>query len=358
MLGIISHHIIVHSVEIQLAVSTPDGNHFNYPCFYKSVLILVAYTLLGQVGNAIFILLSGYFTCNDEKKIDLIKVSKKLLTQLAFASILLLLGSQIVHILMPDEYIYLEGPRIFNNLSWYAGYYFVVIVIAGLFLNQWLAKLDEKRYLTFLAVLFGLIQFSWSGGVLEGVIGNGRTVALGIFLYAFGGFLKKYKPFEKWKTGWFILVILFIYAVYFLSYYNELELKIEDYYMKDAGFEQFLPWQSNYSIVVIAMAAAVFELFRRLPEFRSKTINFLASATLMIYLLHDNDFFYSLWNLQDWIVMLRQDKVAFFTAFWGWSLGVFAIGLLAYIAYFGVCRLCKRIYDRAVIGNCKDTDGL
>lgn len=350
MLGIISYHIVVHSMIGQLALSPSDGNHFNYPCFYKSMLIPVAFSPLGQLGNALFILLSGYFTCSDVKKLDLVKISKKLLTQLAFASITLLVGPHVVHIFIPDEYTRIMNEGIFNSYFWFVGYYFILIVIAEFFLKRFLKKLDQKEYIVFLTVFFGLISFSFTGNMLDSLVINGRVLGIGIFLYALGGFLSKYRPLENLKTWVFIAAIVIMYAVVFLSYYNELEMKIEDYYIMDAGFEQFVPAYSNYDPVIIILSVAVFELFHRLPEFHSKIVNYLASTTLMAYLIHDNVFFYSLWDMQDWNLMLRDDKVAFFEAFGGWTIGVFVISALVYTGYLGVCKWFGLTYNKGLLG--------
>ena len=83
MLMIILHHITVHCVYVQLtditSINRLGNGLFNYPLFYKRLLILASMVPLGPIGNALFVLISGYFMISKEKKINLVKISKKLL---------------------------------------------------------------------------------------------------------------------------------------------------------------------------------------------------------------------------------------------------------------------------------------
>ena len=47
----------------------------------------------GLIGNALFILISGYFMVQKGKSIDLVKISRKLLMQLGFAAVGLLFAT-------------------------------------------------------------------------------------------------------------------------------------------------------------------------------------------------------------------------------------------------------------------------
>ena len=84
MLMIISYHIIIHCVNIQLtntvSIERLQNGWFNTPDFYNQLLMLALMMPLGLVGNAIFIMISGYFLA--DREIDMLKVSKKLLSQL------------------------------------------------------------------------------------------------------------------------------------------------------------------------------------------------------------------------------------------------------------------------------------
>ena len=68
MLMIILFHIVRHCVSIQLtdggSIARWGNGLFNYPAFYRKLLILVSIMPLGIIANAIFILISGYFMIN------------------------------------------------------------------------------------------------------------------------------------------------------------------------------------------------------------------------------------------------------------------------------------------------------
>lgn len=93
---------------------------------------------------------------------------------------------------------------------------------------------------------------------------------------------------------------------------------------------QTVPFYELYQLTPIIMAVVLFELFKRIPVFYSKTINYIGGATLMIYLVHDNDFFYSLWNSQDWISLLYYSPIKFMAKYIVWSMGVVLIGVVIY----------------------------
>ena len=97
MFMIISYHIILHCVNVQLvnlaSIEKLQNGWFNNPLFYKQLLALALMMPFGLVGNAIFIMISGYFLA--DKEIDMLKISKKLLSQLLFAAVTLVVASAI-----------------------------------------------------------------------------------------------------------------------------------------------------------------------------------------------------------------------------------------------------------------------
>ena len=143
MLMIIIFHMVRHCVNIQLT----DGNSiarwgnglFNYPAFYKKLLILVSIMPLGIIANAIFILISGYFMSN-KIRMNIVGTARKLLSQLVSATVLLVIVSMLVRscvkIHEAEANIKALDVQIFNGYYWFVGYYFSVILTAALFLNK------------------------------------------------------------------------------------------------------------------------------------------------------------------------------------------------------------------------------
>lgn len=353
MLGIIMYHITYHDIlELQL-VDPNYGGYYNLPQFFHSMLLLTTLMTLGPIGNSIFLLISGYFTCSGDNHLRLTSIGSKLLTQLAFASVVLVIASPIVHHYVPTDLIQYQDIvpleiTIFNEKSWFVGYYFMIMAVAALFLNKRLARLDLHQYATFLIVLFALTQCVYPGEMLHDTIGHGRQILYGILVYALGGAIRRFHLFDRIRTWAVAAVIAATYAVVWLSYYNATLERI-DHATRDGWsvFTQWLSDPSDESITVLLIAVAVFELFRRMPSFHSRLINYLGSAAFMVYLIHDNEMFISLWDIQHWTEMLRNNKPLFAERFLAWTFGSFALGVLCYIVYQGLGQLmhrCRRLY--------------
>lgn len=361
MLMIISYHIIIHCVNVQLvnvtSIEKLQNGWFNYPMFYRQLLGVALMMPFGLVGNALFIMISGYFLA--EKEVDMLKISRKLLTQLLFAAVVLVLASAyfIWNTANTDysntlfSYIRIQY---FNKMSWFVGYYFIIMLVAALGLNKYLAKLENKQYLGFLLSILAISQLGWSGSLLDDLAKGLRTVVVGVFLFALGGYIKRYDPFKRVRGYVFILVIILTNVLVGISYYNTVNGKIQAYFYNmvtpeatESDFIQYIPKYDNYSIVVIIIGLCMFELFRRLPLNSIGVINWLAKATFMIYLLHDNGFAYSLWETQDWITLLYNDFSGFLVKLGCWSVSIFAIGFVMYYIFRGLLWLlhkCKWLF--------------
>lgn len=139
MLMIVAYHIYVHCISCQLTdlQSMQRGNGwFCSPNFSKRLCILALIAPWGQIGNAIFLIISGYFVSSKDV-IDLTKVSKKLLFQLGFAACVLGLVSIYINIITGLS-IRVVPFSCFNSGSWYIGYYFLVIVFGKvLYVKMW-----------------------------------------------------------------------------------------------------------------------------------------------------------------------------------------------------------------------------
>lgn len=353
MLMIIAYHIYRHCINVQLtdtnSIQQMGNDWFCKPDFSKRLCLLAVIAPMGQVGNAIFILISGYFMAEKEL-IDLTKISKKLLLQLGFAAVALGLASIYAYHNITEFPIKLIQFSAFNWMSWYVGYYFIVIVIAKVYLNRFLKSLEQKNYVMFMMVLFALIQFSWSTSVISNLGGGLDRVCTGVFLYSLGGYVKKYNPFGTLRL-WVVFVIIMITNL----------IVIGNFYINTAGnvlvydsnsgnmFIQSIPVYQNNEIVPIVLGIAVFELFRRFRTPSSRVINFIGASTFMTYLLHDNDFFYKIWNTQDWITLLHENVSQFCGIYLLWVLKTFAAGLLCYGIFVVADRALNHCKSLALI---------
>lgn len=350
MLMIVMFHIFLHWPKAQLTdMNSIDffGNGlFNRPEFYPQLWLIHAAMPLGPVGNGLFMMLSGYFLAPRER-IDLARVSQKILMQLFFATVLLVIASALFDSLYNQDtgiYLALIVSGEFNNGWWFIGYYFVVIVIAALFLNKFLAGLEEKQYFTFLITLLAFVQFSWSGRLLDGLASELRTAGIGVFFYALGGFLHKYRPFKEIKTRSLLFVIALVNLFHLLSSYNVTRGNIESF-VRNGGngdFVQFIGELGNFDILVVILVVCLFEIFRRIRIPHSRIINFLGSSTFMIYLIHENAFFWSLYNIRDCITLLYDQPFLLLLEILKWTLLDFLLGVSAY-TIFGILLRAVRL---------------
>ena len=354
MLMVVSHHLVVHCIGPQFINLIPSLDFRSIASpevidqLCKKHFILSVFYSFGKIANAVFILISGFFlaakTQDSQSSVRLIKVSKKLLSQSAFAAVVITLLSTFVFLTFPELKTTAFSIDIFNNMSWFVGYYFSIILISELFLNRFLGKASKEMYLAFLLILFSLTQFKWTGILLDSVASGFRSYLTGIFLFSFGGFIRKYDPLSKVRLPCFLAVILIGFYFIFLSSRNQVLTPYSNF-IGNPDISVFSFGITNfpeYNILIILFGVSLFELFRRIKLVSIKAINYLSSATFMVYLIHDNAFFYSIWNTQNWAPLLAEDLFGFFTKLCLWVFAVFVVGVLSYLVFDAVSKLCKK----------------
>ena len=360
MFMIVIFHIEYHCVKIQLtdlsSITMMDNGLFCNPLFYKKLFILQGLETLGRISNGIFLLISGYYTV-EKKSLDIIKIARKLLSQLGFAIVALSVLSFVYFIIEGSELSSFgyRGVTDFNTYAWFPGYYFLVILVAGTILNKHLNKWNRKEYNTFLIAIFALVSFSWTGELLNSFMKDFRTVFTGIFLYAMGGYIKKYDPFGWIKSRGIIIMAFLMYIFIYLSYYNKVQSSIKKYLFtnvlnaaKGSNTELFLQpllLFEDYSIVSIALAIMLFELFRRISIPQIPIINFLGSSSLMIYLMHDNNFWFEIWKKKDWIDVLYRNPWSFCIDFLKLGVEMCIVGVVTYLLYTLLVNILKGYYE-------------
>ena len=157
MFMIILHHIQVHGSQVLL---TADSGYFAQPIIYLRLLVFEIGVPLGRIGNGLFIMISGYFM-NANDHIDTGKIAKKLLLQLGFATVILIIAYSVWITYFKSETLSLSMIAIekFNSSWWFIGYYFSIIVLAKLFLNGFTAKLSRSQFKMLLLTILAVSQF-------------------------------------------------------------------------------------------------------------------------------------------------------------------------------------------------------
>ena len=232
--------------------------------------------------------------------------------------------------------------NVFNGMSRYVGYYFSIIMFARLFLNNFLSKLNRANHTR----LFALIEFQWSSYPFLNSFSGGLPVFVtGVFLFSLGGYIKKYNPFANIRTFGLVLILIVEFILIYISFYNITENNLQSYYANGGTgrFTQCILTYDNNSIIPIISGIVIFELFRRINIHSSKIINFLGGSSLMVYLVHDVDLIYSIWNTQDWITLLYYSPIKYIGKHTLWTILTFVSGVIVYILYLILTKFFKKI---------------
>ena len=306
MVMIILFHVQIHGPQ---PILTADNAFFASPMIYKRLLLFEVGIPLGMIGNGLFMVISGYFM-NAKTNIDTGKISKKLLLQLGFATVVLMMAYFVWIHFFRDEKQYWETITLgdFNSGWWFVGYYMIVIVIAKVFLNRLVEKLSQAQFKSLLLTILAVTQFSWTGGLLDGLTGGLRTACIGVCFFLMGGYIARYNPFRNVRLYTIFLVIFATYAIRFLSAHNMIYKAIDDYWKSNSegNFIQMVQGYANHEITVVILVVCFFELFRRWNIPYSKIINFIGKSTLMIYFIHENVFFRSFYRNDSWMETLGE----------------------------------------------------
>ena len=358
MLMIVIYHISLHAIAFQLtdksSIVHMGNGYFSYPDFFLKLFFVEAIMPFGGIANNVFILISGYFLL-EKDNINVGKVSRKLLFQIGFSTCFLILISFLYnnYFVANISTISLSTIFDFNKSSWFAGYYLIIVVLAVLFLNKYLIKIDQKKYLAFLFVLFGIISLVWPGVVLDRLASGLRNLLCGVFLYSLGGYICRFNPMKKIRTWFLIFIVIVAYLFVFLSYYNVVKADVHNYIASNPiqdnisnFYIQQIPTFDNYLLIPIVIATVLLELFSRIKMKCNRIINFFASCSFMIYIIYDNEFWRCIWRNYDWILLLANNILLYLLMLIKWTIFIFIFGVLSYLLYLGcgkILIICKRL---------------
>lgn len=335
MILIMLCHIFQHSIGKQLFDQTysSPGELFNNFVLYKRLSLVYFCRSGGQIGNSLFILISGYFLA-DKEHINLSKQLFKILSQVIWATCILTLLSYFI-VLKSPMWTGVVTLSSFNQEWWFIGYYIFIIVLAELCINKQTAK-NQTMFLMELFVLFAIVSMNWSRNILSGIAGGLDYLITGVFIYMLGGYIKRYNPFKKVKTIVLLLFLVVIIVLMSVSYntftLNAINRAIvegrESYYQVEyASFD-------NFSIHCICISVILFELFSRLRIQTVGIINYIAECTFMMYIMHENPLWWG-WEgkLKLLSILYDRDWVSF-VSYLAVLIFLFSvIGILVYSLY-------------------------
>lgn len=297
MLLIIAHHFSVHSA-------------FSSNTSIINLALIKFLKIGGKIGVNIYVLISGYFMINSHFKL---KKLLKLICETAFYSIIIYLSFCIFKKeTLSFSKLWLYTFPVYGKLNWFMTY-FILLYIFSPFINKCLKNCSTKEHLSLICILLAS----------QLIIPNHAN----------------YSPIIFSELIWFIT--LYIIAAFIRLHPSDmLDLNIFMGYIAIGSFILIatttvfcnMSFYSMTNIVCLVCSFSIFCVFKNLKIKNSKFINTISSATLGVYLIHDN----RLVRRQLWNKLLQTPKHALSSNFYLYS---FVSILLVFVA----CRIIDLI---------------
>ena len=344
MMLIILHHLFVNCISglfAEINASAP-AQLINNQEFYGKIILMDYAFSLGKIGNLLFIMISGYFLI-DKESVNLAGRIKKILSQVLFITLTLTIGS--------FGLLFVKNIRTtitvfsFQEEWWFIGFYIAIVIIGEIGLNRFAGKLDSKKYLALLAMLFCICVLSFTRTVIRGIAVGLEVLTAGVLAYLIGGYIKRFRPFEKLHSVAIWGIILFSVIIMGLLHYNYTYNGIRT--VISAGEEiykpEFVPY-AEYYLPCIVLSTMIFELVQRKKLKSNRIISFIAASTFMMYLIHSNGFAVNLLYYLDWYNLLRANdnkKIWFYIVCV--VVGVMITSVMLYALYLAVVKLFGKL---------------
>jgi surface polysaccharide O-acyltransferase-like enzyme len=235
----------------------------------------------GGVGNCIFMLLTGYFMSQSKFRINkLLKIWGEVFFY-SFFSYIVAVWIKVTYFTKTDFLTSLLP--ITSNQYWYFTSYVIILIMSPL-INLALERVDKKMTVAFILALFYFFS-------VMPTLGFGHTTSndrIGVMalLYCIGAFIRKYCS-DKKRTKLYcecgIAVGLFIFYSLFSIFYDKFEhlpAFLSDRFCLVWGIEK---------ISIIVFSVFCFLIFKNINLGFNAIINWIASSTFGIYLLHMNN---------------------------------------------------------------------
>ena len=344
LLKLIACAVIIFSHSFPRGIPTDAMPHLIDPSQATAngqIFWLIVIKYLGQVGNAVFIVSSTFFlrrsyTVKTRKVFDMIQNS--FLISVLFLTVLLLTGWR-----FPLTTIIKQFIPITMAVNWFVGCYILFYLIHPA-LNRVIDSLDQRALLNI--CLLVLVFYCGINFLIPGRYYYTQLIGF-INIHLLVSYMEQYMPKFTASAKQNLRLLLCMSAALFglIWLTNFLGLRI-------SALSGMADWFSNISNpLIIAIGICSFNLARMI-QYENRTINYLSSLTLLIYIIHANDL------IMDYV------KPAFFA--WVYQIGAydqillwcFLFGLILLIGGIGlsivyqaiVCKLLKQVSDHIFIG--------
>lgn len=253
------------------------------------------FTMTGELGVNLFVLITGYFSINSSK----VKWEKVvlLIAEVYFYNVLsMILLSSYDKIPLADTFSFRDMFPTVYGVYWFATAY-VLICFFQPYINKLFRVLSEeecRKFLLTLVVCFSVIPtfFGMKYNDTETFFYYNRFAWM-LVMYVTGGYIslhgEKIKCFALELKKYIVLNLGYFGFVILLLCIME---RYSGFFSKFGILNATYFWRPN-TVVTYVWSILIFLLFRKI-KLKSNILNIVASTTFGVYLMHDGKFVYAL----------------------------------------------------------------
>lgn len=262
----------------------------------------------GQAAVDFFVILSGYFLIKQQFKL---KHLIKMMGEVWLYSVIILLIALYIGIDGIGFKKIIKGLLPFGINTWFAYTYFVMYLLFP-FINSFLLKLSQKNYL--LLLLLGFVLW-FCFPTFTKVKMQFSPLVLFCYLYSVGAYFKIFYQNKKINNALKILICGYLFMLLTTIGVDLMSLKYDCFIKKPFYFTS---GQTNVFSLIVAIGWFLYFKDKKIKH--NKYINFIASTTFGIYLLHANSLtegylYNSVFNNQEYFYSEFMILHAVFTIF-------------------------------------------
>lgn len=270
MILIVAHHYAVHGALEDTLI------------FSSNKYILDFLSFGGKLGVNCFVLITGYFMCNSQITI------KKILTLMSevwFYSIVILI--LFLTVLQPIEPVSIEMLLkslfpVTYSAYWFATTYIVLMILSP-FINKLIDGMNRNmhRNLLLISIMIWCVLPTFMQAIFVGY----NNLIWFIVIYLLAAYISKYISKDSIVFNKHLLILVVVSIMLFSSIFlfdfigNEFNVS---FLLKNSTY-----FTNQYSFLLLIMSMEMFLISLKGTK-TNKIVNRISSATLAIYLIHDN----------------------------------------------------------------------
>ena len=257
------------------------------------IFTFIFYFVLLHVNS--FVLLTGYHQCNSKFKQS--KLWYLISSSLFYKVVIMIIFSSLGLITLTKVQVLWEIFPLNVDEYWYVKFYFLLYCISPI-LNYIINRTNKQEYKNSLIILFIILSVLpfFTGG--KAFSNGGYNLTNFILLYFIGAYLRKNPVKESYlfknlsKNAYrliLMVLLLFVVTLNFMIHYISIEFSKCNTVFNEI-FNNFDMMTSVYSNPLIIIQSVLYFLYFETLDIKSKFINKVASLTLGVYYIHDNNF--------------------------------------------------------------------